>query len=510
MRLVVETLIRSLPTLAEVVAFGAFMFAIFGILGVQLFAGRFSICNQVRAACVLAAWPGVPSEGNECSPQYAKPRWGVAYILLHGRTYPPPPARAPHQPRAHLPGAALPGPALPCPSQVVINGTLVSSRSECVEGVEFTCSEDDVCDDGPGSTAARWWGPPMRNFDHLGRALLTLFTVVTLDGFMEVAWSCMDAVGYDEVPQLNAAPWMGLYVIAFVFLGSFFWVNVLVSVIIDHYTRLVEEEGDLLVTKQVGPRKGQAGGGRGHVGCRHDVARRAGERCPSVRPECSPALPLAPPVTFTSTVLSSTRNTRTSDHPQAKEYMKIFKFERVGKDVWKGGCPPDSGWLRRCAWAVSVDPARARFVPHPKPSPAHAPPAHLSHSSPPHSLNLSTPFTSTPHNSSPPTRPAAHPPFFAPLFSTPRSQTGSHRWFDQMVLATICINIAAMAAVYDGSSRDYDVALGMVNVACTLIFAVEAAVKITALGWPKYWRVRAEAGEGEGWGKEACGLRCCC
>eukprot|EP00198_Chlamydomonas_reinhardtii_P003576 XP_001692912.1 voltage-gated Ca2+ channel, alpha subunit [Chlamydomonas reinhardtii] len=280
MRLVVETLIRSLPTLAEVVAFGAFMFAIFGILGVQLFAGRFSICNQV-----------------------------------------------------------------------VINGTLVSSRSECVEGVEFTCSEDDVCDDGPGSTAARWWGPPMRNFDHLGRALLTLFTVVTLDGFMEVAWSCMDAVGYDEVPQLNAAPWMGLYVIAFVFLGSFFWVNVLVSVIIDHYTRLVEEEGDLLVTKQ------------------------------------------------------------------AKEYMKIFKFERVGKDVWKGGCPPDSGWLRRCAWA-----------------------------------------------------------------------TGSHRWFDQMVLATICINIAAMAAVYDGSSRDYDVALGMVNVACTLIFAVEAAVKITALGWPKYWR----------------------
>ncbi|KAG2453381.1 hypothetical protein HYH02_001605 [Chlamydomonas schloesseri] len=280
MRLVVETLIRSLPTLAEVVAFGAFMFTIFGILGVQLFAGRFSICNQT-----------------------------------------------------------------------VINGTRVEYRSQCVEGVEFTCTDYDMCEDGPGSTEARWWGPPMRNFDHLGRALLTLFTVVTLDGFMEVAWSCMDATGYDQVPQLNKAPWMGLYVIAFVFLGSFFWVNVLVSVIIDHYARLVEEQGDLLVTKQ------------------------------------------------------------------AKEYMKIFKFERVGKDVWKGGCPPGSNWLRRGAWAV-----------------------------------------------------------------------GSHARFDQAVLATICINIAAMAAVYDGSSRAYDVALGMVNVACTLIFAIEAAVKITALGWRKYWR----------------------
>lgn len=47
------------------------------------------------------------------------------------------------------------------------------------------CTDVDMgCE--PGELTVRWWGPPLRNFDHLGRSLLTLFTVSTLDGFMEV------------------------------------------------------------------------------------------------------------------------------------------------------------------------------------------------------------------------------------------------------------------------------------------------------------------------------------
>ncbi|GLI66096.1 hypothetical protein VaNZ11_009698, partial [Volvox africanus] len=218
MQRVVETLIRSIPTLFEVLLFGVFQFGIFGILGVQLFAGKMSVCSQES-----------------------------------------------------------------------VNGTWVAYRSQCVQGVTYVCSEDDMCPD-PGSEAVRWWGPPLRNFDHLGSALLTLFTVITLDGYMEVARSCMDAVGVDHVPEENHAPYMGLYVLVFIFLGSFFWVNLLVSVIIDHYARIVAEEGDLLVSKQ------------------------------------------------------------------AKEYIRIFQFERNGKDVWKGGCPADASRLRRFCWKVASHP----------------------------------------------------------------------------------------------------------------------------------------------------------
>ncbi len=40
----------------------------------------------------------------------------------------------------------------------------------------------------------------------------------------------VDAVGVDQQPRPNHNPWMGLFVIGFVFLGSFFWLNLLVSV----------------------------------------------------------------------------------------------------------------------------------------------------------------------------------------------------------------------------------------------------------------------------------------
>lgn len=50
--------------------------------------------------------------------------------------------------------------------------------------------------------------------------------------------------------QVNAEPAAGLYVIVFVFLGAFFWVNLLVSVIIDHYSQMVAEQEDLIVSKE--------------------------------------------------------------------------------------------------------------------------------------------------------------------------------------------------------------------------------------------------------------------
>ncbi|GIL75522.1 hypothetical protein Vretifemale_5294 [Volvox reticuliferus] len=66
---------------------------------------------------------------------------------------------------------------------------------------------------------------------------------------MDVLQQVIDAVGPNKQPRYNHAPWMGLYIIIFVFLGSF-WINLLVSVIIDYYSRLMLEEGDLLDSKE--------------------------------------------------------------------------------------------------------------------------------------------------------------------------------------------------------------------------------------------------------------------
>ena len=58
---------------------------------------------------------------------------------------------------------------------------------------------------------------------------------------LQVAYQCIDAAGVDRQPITNNNPWLGLYIILFVFLGAFFWVNLMVSVVIDHYLTLMGE-----------------------------------------------------------------------------------------------------------------------------------------------------------------------------------------------------------------------------------------------------------------------------
>ncbi|KAL6754112.1 Ion transport protein-domain-containing protein [Haematococcus lacustris] len=176
MQLVVETLIQSIPSVSNVLLFGIFLMGIFAILGVQLFAGRMSRCNQA-----------------------------------------------------------------------VVEGVTVAWRDECTPGV-FICQEADLC--STGEEVHRSWSRPFRNFDNIGNAMLTLFTLATLDAFMALAQQCIDTVGVDNQPKEKNAPWMGLYVLSFVFLGSWFWVNLLVSVVVQFYSKLVVEKGDVLVSKQ--------------------------------------------------------------------------------------------------------------------------------------------------------------------------------------------------------------------------------------------------------------------
>jgi hypothetical protein len=113
----------------------------------------------------------------------------------------------------------------------------VVHRSDCVPGT-FVCEVGDTC--SVGETLERRWIKPMLDFDTFGGAMMTLFTISSLEDFMQVAYMCIDAAGVDMQPVPNNRPIAGLLVVAFVFLGGFFWVNLVVSVIIDQYTKMLE------------------------------------------------------------------------------------------------------------------------------------------------------------------------------------------------------------------------------------------------------------------------------
>lgn len=172
MQLVVETFIRSLPQVSHVIAFGLFLYVIFGILGMELFSGKFGSCTDAT----------IPTK-NECQGN-------------------------------------------------------------------FTCSlkDGDRCDKD-GGEEQRLWQQPFYSFNNIGKAMQTLFVAATLDGYPPIMSAVIDAVGVDKAPQEKHAPWMGLYIIVFLMFGSFFWVNMLVSVIVDHYTKIVSDVGGGLASR---------------------------------------------------------------------------------------------------------------------------------------------------------------------------------------------------------------------------------------------------------------------
>ncbi|DBA98838.1 TPA: mitochondrial thiamine pyrophosphate transporter [Trebouxia sp. C0004] len=130
-------------------------------------------------------------------------------------------------------------------NQVEIDGSYVQYRSQCIEGVTFTCNgtQDNNCNDGDATI--RQWQVAFYNFDNMASALLSVVEVAVMDNYMDdCAYFLMDATGVDKQPQLWHNPWAGLYIVAVCFFLGLFWVNLLQGAIIDNYCRLIEQMGN--------------------------------------------------------------------------------------------------------------------------------------------------------------------------------------------------------------------------------------------------------------------------
>ncbi|XP_078237435.1 voltage-dependent T-type calcium channel subunit alpha-1H isoform X3 [Pogona vitticeps] len=143
LKLVVETLISSLRPIGNIVLICCAFFIIFGILGVQLFKGKFYYCEG-------------PDIRN------------------------------------------------------------VSTKADC--------------------TNARYkWVRRKYNFDNLGQALMSLFVLSSKDGWVNIMYDGLDAVGIDQQPSQNHNPWMLLYFISFLLIVSFFVLNMFVGVVVENF-----------------------------------------------------------------------------------------------------------------------------------------------------------------------------------------------------------------------------------------------------------------------------------
>ncbi|XP_017770530.1 PREDICTED: voltage-dependent T-type calcium channel subunit alpha-1H isoform X4 [Nicrophorus vespilloides] len=86
------------------------------------------------------------------------------------------------------------------------------------------------------------WTNQKYNFDDLGKALMSLFVLSSRDGWVNIMYTGLDAVGVDQQPQTNYSEWRLLYFISFILLVGFFVLNMFVGVVVENFHRCREEQ----------------------------------------------------------------------------------------------------------------------------------------------------------------------------------------------------------------------------------------------------------------------------
>ncbi|GAA5898852.1 calcium channel protein CCH1 [Sporobolomyces salmoneus] len=123
------------------------------------------------------------------------------------------------------------------------NDPTVSRKDQCVG--EFVSS---VVEGWEFKAPRVWSNPYVWSFDSFRSALLILFEIISLEGWIDVMKSVMQITGRDEQPQENASQFNALFFVLFNVIGATFILTIFLSVIIDNLHR--RSATALLTTEQ--------------------------------------------------------------------------------------------------------------------------------------------------------------------------------------------------------------------------------------------------------------------
>lgn len=83
-----------------------------------------------------------------------------------------------------------------------------------------------------------------QTFDHMGSAMATFFELSTTEGWVDVMYAGVDAAGVDMQPIRDHNPLWVFFFIAYMVIGSFFFTNLFVGVVIDNFNSMKEKLGE--------------------------------------------------------------------------------------------------------------------------------------------------------------------------------------------------------------------------------------------------------------------------
>ena len=102
-----------------------------------------------------------------------------------------------------------------------------------------SCSEPTILEANACVAPHEWRPPPMMSsFDSFGRAMLTLYVMATGDAWADSMFRMMDATARGRGPERDDSSAACLFSLVWMFVGSFFAMNLVVGVIVDQFNRI--------------------------------------------------------------------------------------------------------------------------------------------------------------------------------------------------------------------------------------------------------------------------------
>ena len=81
----------------------------------------------------------------------------------------------------------------------------------------------------------REWTVPINNFNNLIFSMITFFEISTLEMWPDIMFNAIDAVGVDKVMVKDNQVPIAFVFIIYIFLTTFFIMNLFISVIVDKF-----------------------------------------------------------------------------------------------------------------------------------------------------------------------------------------------------------------------------------------------------------------------------------
>ena len=117
-----------------------------------------------------------------------------------------------------------------------------------LKGTFFYCVTDNVPEYAALGIKTKWdcfdyggdWVNMEDNFDNVLNAMVTMFGMMTTEGWLEVMWTAVDSTHINEVPLRGNKPFFIAFFSVFMVIGSLFILNLFVGVVINTFN--IEKE----------------------------------------------------------------------------------------------------------------------------------------------------------------------------------------------------------------------------------------------------------------------------